>query len=257
LSGHKIILQFANGDLLTFAIPLKKQAVEWVEAFRQSVKIAKSHFQNVPLMSNTINTFAERRGLLFYLASSSNWISRSEIWTCRNVCLESDGTLVLRELSRLGHFPLTPTTQIEPYDDTCFHLTRKVTGDGGNTLHEDRILTLRCDSLMTCERWKSSIAQICQEHVLGNHVSTAEADVVEFYNTLHDVMETGKSLKIQRPSPPPLNNNPSGVHCRRPFFILSIDGGGTRGIIPCILLERILKEFPDFLSRVNMVAGTR
>jgi patatin-like phospholipase/acyl hydrolase len=39
-------------------------------------------------------------------------------------------------------------------------------------------------------------------------------------------------------------------------FVLTIDGGGTRGLIPCVILERIVKEFPDFLSHVNVVSGS-
>jgi patatin-like phospholipase/acyl hydrolase len=38
-------------------------------------------------------------------------------------------------------------------------------------------------------------------------------------------------------------------------LIISIDGGGTRGIIPCVILERILERFPDFCSRVSVVSG--
>lgn len=40
------------------------------------------------------------------------------------------------------------------------------------------------------------------------------------------------------------------------YHILSMDGGGIRGLITIILLERIEREIPDFLSRIDLFAGT-
>ncbi|HOM17360.1 MAG TPA: patatin-like phospholipase family protein [Thermoguttaceae bacterium] len=42
------------------------------------------------------------------------------------------------------------------------------------------------------------------------------------------------------------------------FRILSIDGGGVRGLIPAILLRRIVKtpQLEDFLNSVDLIAGT-
>src|SRR4051812_43474403 len=40
------------------------------------------------------------------------------------------------------------------------------------------------------------------------------------------------------------------------FLILSIDGGGMRGVITTIVLERLCKRFPTLLDRVGLVAGT-
>eukprot|EP01094_Clydonella_sp_ATCC50884_P016974 TRINITY_DN2873_c0_g1_i4.p1 TRINITY_DN2873_c0_g1~~TRINITY_DN2873_c0_g1_i4.p1 ORF type:complete len:376 (+),score=142.56 TRINITY_DN2873_c0_g1_i4:375-1502(+) len=41
----------------------------------------------------------------------------------------------------------------------------------------------------------------------------------------------------------------------KPFFVLSVDGGGLRGIINCVLLQRLVEVFPSLLERVQMVAG--
>jgi patatin-like phospholipase/acyl hydrolase len=40
------------------------------------------------------------------------------------------------------------------------------------------------------------------------------------------------------------------------FRILSLDGGGIRGILTIMLLQRIQQEVPDFLSKVDLIAGT-
>eukprot|EP00727_Mastigamoeba_balamuthi_P005215 m51a1_g14692 hypothetical protein (754) ;mRNA; f:104766-107583 len=42
----------------------------------------------------------------------------------------------------------------------------------------------------------------------------------------------------------------------RKFFVLSLDGGGCRGVITQVMLARILNELPDLLDRVDLVAGT-
>ncbi len=38
--------------------------------------------------------------------------------------------------------------------------------------------------------------------------------------------------------------------------IISFDGGGLRGIMSCIVLERLVAEFPDLLDHFDFVAGT-
>ena len=43
---------------------------------------------------------------------------------------------------------------------------------------------------------------------------------------------------------------------RRPFRILSLDGGGVRGILTLGLLKRIVKHDPLFMDQVDLIAGT-
>jgi len=38
-------------------------------------------------------------------------------------------------------------------------------------------------------------------------------------------------------------------------FILSIDGGGMKDLISCVLLERIVEVYPDFIDRVDFLVG--
>jgi patatin-like phospholipase/acyl hydrolase len=40
------------------------------------------------------------------------------------------------------------------------------------------------------------------------------------------------------------------------FRILSIDGGGVRGIVPVIVLERLNRRFPGWLDAADLIAGT-
>ena len=40
------------------------------------------------------------------------------------------------------------------------------------------------------------------------------------------------------------------------FHILSLDGGGIRGVLTAALLERLEQSNPGFMSRVDLLAGT-
>ncbi|MBP7275246.1 MAG: patatin-like phospholipase family protein, partial [Kiritimatiellae bacterium] len=40
-----------------------------------------------------------------------------------------------------------------------------------------------------------------------------------------------------------------------PYRILSLDGGGIRGLLTLILLERLERERPGWLGRVNLLSG--
>lgn len=42
----------------------------------------------------------------------------------------------------------------------------------------------------------------------------------------------------------------------RPYRILSIDGGGIRGLVPLVLMERLLEEAPYWLDAADLFAGT-
>lgn len=41
-----------------------------------------------------------------------------------------------------------------------------------------------------------------------------------------------------------------------PYRILSLDGGGIRGLLSAMLLERIENSYPGFLSQIDLIAGT-
>ena len=44
--------------------------------------------------------------------------------------------------------------------------------------------------------------------------------------------------------------------CKRKFKILSLDGGGMRGIYVSAILERLVQRFPTLLQEVDLIAGT-
>ncbi len=55
-----------------------------------------------------------------------------------------------------------------------------------------------------------------------------------------------------------INNNLNGEKTtKKKCLILSIDGGGLRGIITTLVLERLVAKFPTLLSHVTVLAGTR
>ena len=40
------------------------------------------------------------------------------------------------------------------------------------------------------------------------------------------------------------------------YRILSIDGGGVKGVIPAIILDRLTRELGDWIDKVDLIAGT-
>jgi patatin-like phospholipase/acyl hydrolase len=42
----------------------------------------------------------------------------------------------------------------------------------------------------------------------------------------------------------------------RSYKILSLDGGGVRGILTAVILQRLLEVFPDLIKDVDLIAGT-
>ena len=51
-------------------------------------------------------------------------------------------------------------------------------------------------------------------------------------------------------------NRPSLKRRGDTFNILTIDGGGLRGLIPAIILERLSSRFPRLVDAFDMIAGT-
>mmetsp|Transcript_19320 Transcript_19320/g.30195 ORF Transcript_19320/g.30195 Transcript_19320/m.30195 type:complete len:545 (-) Transcript_19320:1639-3273(-) len=62
---------------------------------------------------------------------------------------------------------------------------------------------------------------------------------------------------IKYASPGPPSSPWTDPDCALPTFrILSLDGGGIRGVLAAVVLGRIVKEVPTFLDNVDLIAGT-
>lgn len=62
-------------------------------------------------------------------------------------------------------------------------------------------------------------------------------------------------LKYSSPGPP--KSEWTREDCSKPAFrILSLDGGGVRGALTTVILQRIIAEVPTFMDNVDLIAGT-
>ncbi|GAB5354461.1 hypothetical protein AAMO2058_000120800 [Amorphochlora amoebiformis] len=64
-----------------------------------------------------------------------------------------------------------------------------------------------------------------------------------------------KKLKTEASDDFQIEGSPADVR-RKKFRILSIDGGGIRGVVPAVILRRLAEEQPDFLDSIDLVTGT-
>lgn len=145
-----------------------------------------------------------------------------------------DNVLVLQRRRQKGAFLLQDGV-VEKLDATTLHIC---------ATHGDapKHMTVRCGDQDEATKWYWALTRMCAHET--NRDATTSTQALDFYNLLHDVMARNPSL------PEPRQQAVSK------FLILSIDGGGTRGIIPCVILQRIAQRFPTLLSRVALVSGT-
>ncbi|ELP83781.1 hypothetical protein EIN_470250 [Entamoeba invadens IP1] len=76
-------------------------------------------------------------------------------------------------------------------------------------------------------------------------------DSAKKVSTLEDQVQQILSIK----KPTNLIETAKKVSKKEKYKILSIDGGGMKGILEAILLSRIVKKHPKFLKKVNLVCG--
>lgn len=170
-----------------------------------------------------VHDHAVGEGFVYYLEWEG---TRSEQWVRRHY-VHQQGRLVLRQVVLKGHFTLAGAT-LEQDEGGVLRLVK----DTGT-------LTLRADAA-----WHRALSEALEQP------EVAPDDAVDFYHIVRDTLASGQALMRT-----PQYASFTSFRERRPYLILSIDGGGMRGLIPCIVLERIVERFPDFLDRVSLVAG--
>lgn len=114
------------------------------------------------------------------------------------------------------------------------------------------------DALRRCVRLCASEDETVERDILELRKIVADAFALEATSR-----ERSASRHASTPVPsvstpqqePPATPSPSPSF-KRPFFVLAIDGGGIRGVMSAIILDRITREFPDITDRISLVSGT-
>lgn len=216
-SAPKILVSFTSGTLLTLAMPIHHDAERLMKALRDHSSRSRS-------TTYQVMAYAVFPGQGFQRAFIALDHHRCRIWP----------------IQYRGHFPLTRNSQvdIDPVDHTVFSVSTP-----GKTAEQSKTLICKATTSYGTIKWRKAILEMCS-HVDHQDAACDHYGQLAFYNTLHDVLDHGKRLKRDF------------TIARRPFFILSIDGGGTRGIIPCVVLQRLAEIHSALLDRVDMMAGT-
>ena len=187
--------------------------------------------------------------------------------------------LFVRDLRLLNNFSLSNCTVCDVLFEGCANVISVTNSQTG------RILYLMSESEEILKIWKQNIEQRCL-HLFENTDFSAhnlsETNMIDFYNKLHFTLENGNCLSgsiiCEQTGDSPFLLEPQtnfkqtkfvevekgsadigasrgNTNNKPKFLILSFDGGGVRGILPALLLERIVEMFPNFLKNVCMVTG--
>lgn len=176
-------------------------------------------------------------GALWVQTAGSRWVER--YFRLKGNLLEYNERL------ERGYFPLTGA-HVEPREDASS--VSIVSPSKG-------VLNLRSFSSRDL---KLFVEGINQEIKRSDSTRVDTSEVAKFIEDMRSVLETDTDpLACDNPLPavqvPP--ELPYALRGRR-YRILSLDGGGMRGLMNCILLERMLKVYPNLLDQVDMLAGT-
>ncbi|KAL6049855.1 putative sporulation hydrolase CotR [Balamuthia mandrillaris] len=157
---------------------------------------------------------------------------------------------------RKGYFPLTGC---EVWSNDGFSFSIRAPNG--------KILSINTATQEIRDEWMVKLEQVIaylekkdtsdvHSKISGQNISYAE-ELLEYTNRVKDYLEHERLQvearirhNIEHDIKPPLQGS-DGI-----YRIISLDGGGMRGVMNCIILDRLLKVFPDLLSRVNMFVGT-
>eukprot|EP01091_Cochliopodium_minus_P020165 TRINITY_DN8720_c0_g1_i1.p1 TRINITY_DN8720_c0_g1~~TRINITY_DN8720_c0_g1_i1.p1 ORF type:complete len:535 (-),score=164.77 TRINITY_DN8720_c0_g1_i1:525-2129(-) len=125
-------------------------------------------------------------------------------------------------------------------------------------VHEIQNVMFREKELM--EEKKKLIGSLTPEtEIEGMERIEKELDIkLVIYDENKEVLNDGKEENINQ-TPTLISQQPTLPHQpkqRKKFFILSLEGGGCRGLMSSIILERIVEIFPDFVEKIDFFAGT-
>lgn len=228
-SGYKMLFQFQDGFLYTMATPSKSIATLWISQLKQYI----DGKQETEMLAGDFFYVFDN----YYRDFKKHFVSVNF----------STREIIVQDMTFLGNFNLrhcevsevTLTSVPLANEGFTFSIVNKETG---------RTLTLGSSNEDSIKNWKKDLEMACAE-TSRSSMCQDDTSMVEFYNVLHKCFEDGEKWKHLAIQKPPAKSNDR-------FLILSFDGGGIRGVIPCLLLERLLVSFPQLLSKVSMVTGT-
>lgn len=175
---------------------------------------------------------------------------RTRAWKNRYFTLKGK-TLHQHHRDQKGIFPLAGA-EVWSRDGFSFSVKAK----------SGKILNLMADGQDVRDKWLQLILRVIKHYQANElHQTILEKedyDMLDFTHKVKDWVDTERARVEKRvqdflasgASCPP-TSSPDGK-----FRILSIDGGGMRGLMNCILLSRLLMVFPDLFEKVNFWVGT-
>ncbi|KAH3759873.1 patatin family protein [Pelomyxa schiedti] len=149
-----------------------------------------------------------------------------------------NGLVSIHKRQEKGFFPLTGCS-IETHG---LEITATSSGN---------VLTLK----PATNNWSAWLSALRKAVTTQTSSITSDSSSIELQRDAYElrmiIQEAILVDQLEGKSRPPSTSKP-----RSPLFkILSIDGGGLRGIMSSIILQRIMKVFPDFLDQFDMITG--
>eukprot|EP01105_Mastigella_eilhardi_P025446 TRINITY_DN691_c0_g1_i7.p1 TRINITY_DN691_c0_g1~~TRINITY_DN691_c0_g1_i7.p1 ORF type:complete len:584 (+),score=141.72 TRINITY_DN691_c0_g1_i7:228-1979(+) len=216
--GYEIVLD--NGEKLSVAVDTLCEFSSWMEFFCGCVG----------KMWDDVECITKTGWLLTCNTPSAKWEKRwFEI---------ADGYITWHKRTEKGFFPLCK----------CIVEDRGI----------DIVLTSPSNVLVlrVVSGWSEWLHALHDSVKAANLLASSEVASVELTEQQRDALELQAVLKKALAAEHPRTSLPSLPKCRKVYRILSIDGGGMRGIISAILLQRLTAVSPDLLEQFDLITGT-